>query len=105
LEITVIWSDSAIEDLQNIFDYYLVKANRKTALKITNFLVDRTLALEYNPRIGQIEELLQHRKEEIRYIIEGNYKIIYFIEDSFLVISTVFDCRQSPEKLLKRKFH
>ncbi len=99
MEMIVLWSDSAIEDLQEIHDYYATSANAKVADKIVNSIVDLTIGLDKNPRIGQTEELLNHKKEEIRYLVEGNYKIVYFIDKNYVIIATVFDCRQNPKKL------
>jgi plasmid stabilization system protein ParE len=99
MEMTVLWTDSAIEDLQGIHDYLFSAASLKVASKITNAIVDRTLLLEKNPRIGQIEELLKHRNEEIRYLVDGHYKIVYLIDGNFVIVATVFDCRQNPIKL------
>jgi toxin ParE1/3/4 len=102
MEITVVWSDSAIMELQSVFDYLLTTANFKVAQKIVNSITDKSLILSENPRIGQIEELLKHRKDEIRYLVEGKYKIVYKIEESIVVIVTLFDCRQNPKRLSRK---
>ncbi|MBI5540074.1 MAG: type II toxin-antitoxin system RelE/ParE family toxin [Bacteroidia bacterium] len=99
MEIIVVWSDSAIEELRNIYDYYYSKASKRVADKITNSIVDKTILLEITPRIGQKEELLAHFKQEIRYLVQGNYKIVYLIKENIVSIATVFDCRQDPIKL------
>lgn len=103
MEITVLWSDSAISDLQDIHDYYFAKASLKVAQRIVNSLVDKSELLSKKPRIGQTEELLKHKKEEIRYLVEGNYKIVYVIEGQIVFIATIFDCRQNPVKLSTKK--
>jgi len=99
MEIIVVWSDSAIEELRNIYEYYYSKASKRVADKITNSIVDKTIMLEITPRMGQKEELLAHFKQEIRYLVQGNYKIVYLIEENIVSIATVFDCRQDPIKL------
>ncbi len=99
MEIIVIWSDSAIEELQGIYDHYHYKASRRIANKLVNDIVDQTLLLEHSPRIGQTEEILGHLQKEIRYLVHGNYKIVYWIDENVVTIATVFDCRQNPEKL------
>jgi len=99
MEIIVIWSDSAIDELREIYDYYYYKAGKNVADKLTNTIVDRSLDLEKTPRIGQIEELLTHLQKEIRYLVSGNYKIVYLIDENLITIATVFDCRQNPVKL------
>jgi len=102
MEMTVLWSDAAISDLQAIHDFYLTTAGYSVANKIADLLVDKSLLLSDNPRIGQIEELFKHKKLEIRYLVEKNYKIVYLIEGHIVLIATVFDCRQDPEKLKKK---
>ena len=99
MEIIVVWSDSAIEELRNIYEYYYSKASKKVADKITNSIVDKTIMLEITPRMGQKEELLAHFKQEIRYLVQGNHKIVYLIKENIVSIATVFDCRQDPIKL------
>lgn len=101
MEIIVLWSDSAIEDLQKIHDYFNSTANLKVANKIVDTIVDKSITLENNPKIGQIEKLLKHKQKEIRYLVCGNYKIVYWIENKFVIIATIFDCRQDPKKLKK----
>jgi toxin ParE1/3/4 len=50
---------------------------------------------------GAKEELLAEYPEEFRYLVEGNYKIIYWKEHEVITISSVFDCRQNPDKIKK----
>jgi len=37
-----------------------------------------------------------------RYIIEGNYKIIYQFDDKYIFITDEFHSKQNPKKILKR---
>ena len=69
----VVWLRLAEEKLEDIYNYYREKAGIKTARKI----VDTTIDLEYNPEIGQTEELLVHKGKEFRYLIYKNYKVVY----------------------------
>ncbi|MBC7388495.1 MAG: type II toxin-antitoxin system RelE/ParE family toxin [Opitutaceae bacterium] len=96
MDLKVSWSKSAIEQLETIFDYYKNKANERIAKEIVKRIVDKTLLLETQPRIGPQEELLRSRKFEYRYLLEGNYKIIYWVDEPFIKIATVFDCRRNP---------
>lgn len=95
----VFWTDTAKYQLEDIFDYYKLKASIKVAKKLVGEIVDKTLTLEKNPTVGQKEELLTKRKNEYRYLVEGNYKIIYWIEENYVKIASVFDCRQNPKKI------
>lgn len=103
MDLKVFWTDTALFQLEDIFKYYKVKASIKVAKTLAKRIIDSTIVLGHNPRIGQKEELLQNRKREYRYIIEGNYKIIYWIEDQYVKIASVFDCRQNPNKIEKIK--
>lgn len=99
MDLRVFWTDTARIQLEEIFDYYNDKASVIVARKLVNKLIDRTIQLEKNPNSGHKELLLSERKFEYRYLIEGNYKIIYWKQDNYVKIATVFDCRQNPEKI------
>ncbi len=99
MEVKIIWTETARMQLEDIFFYYKEKASLRTARKIVQKLVDRSLQLETNPESGQIEPLLKNRKFKYRYLVEGNYKIIYWIDASYISIASVFDCRQNPIKM------
>jgi toxin ParE1/3/4 len=97
----VVWTLPAKADLQNIF-YFLSEVSETVALKIIQKILARTLLLEKGfSKIGQQEPLLKTRKKNYRYLIEGNYKIIYNEQDSKIIIHAVFDVRQNPKKLKK----
>jgi plasmid stabilization system protein ParE len=101
MDLKVFWTDTALNQLRDIFDYYKLMANIKVAKSIVSKIVNRTIQLERNPRSGSIEPLLAKRKFEYRYLVEGNHKIIYWIENNYVKIATVFDSRQNPKKLAK----
>ena len=84
---------------EDIYNYYKLEASIKVAKKLVKGLIDRTIQLEKIPKSGAKEPLLSHRKHEYRYLVEGNYKIIYWIDESYIIIAAVFDCRQNPTKM------
>lgn len=98
---TVHWSDFALLKLREIFDFYKANAGIRVARKLVSEIIESTIFLEQNPAIGQKEELLQNRTENIRYIIHSHFKLLYWIEESKnrVIIAHVFDCRQNPEKM------
>jgi toxin ParE1/3/4 len=99
MELRVFWTETAIEQLENIFDYFKYNASLKIAKKLVTKIIDRTIQLESQPLSGQVEELLKERKFEYRYLVEDNYKIIYWIQDNYINIASIFDTRQNPKKL------
>ncbi|MEX8547732.1 MAG: type II toxin-antitoxin system RelE/ParE family toxin [Mucilaginibacter sp.] len=103
MELELYWTVFAKNELQNIFKYYKQKASPEIAKKLVSELVLETARLKTNPHIGQVEELLAKRKQEFRYLVHRNYKIIYWINNdkSSIEIIDVFDNRQNPVKITR----
>ncbi len=103
MELEVYWTQFAQDKLKEIYDYYEIKASKKTALNLINGIIDQTIGLGNNPNIGQKEELLLNRPEEFRYLVFKNYKIIYWINsiNNRIDVVNVFDTRQNPKKIIK----
>jgi len=99
MEVKVLWSDTSIAQIQDIFDYYNLRASTAVARKIIKGIVKKSILLESNPLIGVKEPLLENRPFEYRFIVENNYKIIYRFNDNIARIVSVFDCTQNPEKI------
>ena len=105
MDLEIFWAQLAEDKLFDIFTFYKQKAGKKVATKIINEIVDATIDLNNNPKIGQREEFLINRKEEFRYLVSSNYKIIYYIntETKRIIIANIFDARQNPQKLNETK--
>jgi toxin ParE1/3/4 len=101
MEIRIEWSELSERQLKDIFDYYSIEASPRIAKRIINKIIDRVSILENNPITGPKEELLEMYPEEYRYLVESNYKIIYWKRGNIITIASVFDCRQNPEKIRK----
>jgi len=103
MELEVYWTQFAQEKLDEIFNYYVKTASENVARDLITGIIDKTINLGKNPKIGQKEELLLHRPEEFRYLVYKNYKIIYWINTikNRIDVVNVFDTRQNPEKIEK----
>lgn len=101
MEIRIEWSELSERQLKDIFDYYSIKASQRTAKNIINRIIDKVGILESNPFAGPKEELLIDHPEEFRYLVESNYKIVYWKRDNIITIASVFDCRQNPDRIIK----
>ena len=95
----IFWTKFALNSLHNIFNYYKENVNEIVAQNIKNSILSGTRQLEKQPLSGTIEKLLLNMEEGHRYIIRGNYKIIYKIQNKKLFITDVFDTRQDPESI------
>ena len=91
----IYWTEFSERELEKIFEYYNKKVGYNIAKKITDGIYQQTLKLEHQPEMGQIEELLKTRKQQFRYIVFKNYKVIYWINkyENRIEISDVFDTR------------
>lgn len=105
MELEVYWLDLAEHKLEEIYEYYSIKANKKVAKRLIIGIVNSTIGIENQPEIGQIELNLKHREKEFRYLVYKNYKIVYWINYNFnrVEIANVFDTRQNPNKIEEKK--
>jgi plasmid stabilization system protein ParE len=101
MAITIVWSELSEIQLKEVFEYHSINASLETARRIVNRIIHRVGILEKNPLAGAKEEHLSERKEEYRYLVERNYKIIYWRADDIITIAAVFDSRQNPKKINK----
>jgi len=95
----VIWSNFAIETLKEIYVYYKQVAGYRIARKINNKIFKSTKQLINHPKSGQIEDTLRKLDEGHRYLVVGNYKVIYKEVKEGILITDVFDTRQNPIKM------
>ncbi|VAW29316.1 hypothetical protein MNBD_BACTEROID07-529 [hydrothermal vent metagenome] len=76
MELEVYWTQFAQEKLEDINDYYEIKASSPVAKKLITGIIEQTINLGKNPRIGQKEKLLLNRPEEFRYLVFKNGSIL-----------------------------
>ena len=95
----IIWTDFAYETVSEIYDYYKEKASTVVAQKIKSEIFKATRNLKEFPFSGHIELNLQKLDEGHRYLVKGNYKIIYKETPEGILITDVFDTRQDPVKI------
>ena len=74
-------------------------ANYKIAKSLILGIINSTKFLESQPFLGQAEPHLIHRPEGIRYVLQGNYKILYSVFEERIMILDVFDTRMNPSKM------
>jgi toxin ParE1/3/4 len=99
----IIWTNFAINSLFEIYKYYKETANEKVAQRIKYKIFVATRQLVKHPLSGQQESNLLKLGKDYRYLIAGNYKIIYMRVKEEILIIDVFDTRQDPVKIFKSK--
>ena len=91
----VIWTNPAKKDLRKIFNYFKKKVSLNLAQKIVNSILANTSILK-SQNIGIKEQLLTQLEQEDRFIIDGNYKIIYIIQNNNVYITQWRDITTTP---------
>jgi toxin ParE1/3/4 len=94
----IVWTAKAIQQVDDIVDY-ISNESVEAAEGIRDEILNRVFQLKKFPYSGQEEELLKKLKLGHRYLVSGNYKIIYRVWNSVVFINSVFDSRQNPTKL------
>jgi toxin ParE1/3/4 len=95
----IIWSDFASVTLAEIYKYHKLYVSEQVARKIKSNIFSATKQLQKHPHSGQIENTLEQLEGGHRYLVEGNYKIIYKKVSEGMLITDVFDTRQDPKKI------
>ncbi len=95
----VVLTQSALSRLKKTHSYYKNRVSKEVADKIKHSLFEAIGILNKNPEAGQLEENLQDLKLGHRRLVEGNYKIIYRIENQLIYVTDIFDSRQDPSKM------
>jgi plasmid stabilization system protein ParE len=95
----ILWSEFASENLTEIYKYYKEVAGESIARRIKNEVFYSVSQLIQYPQSGQIEISLSGLNEGHRYLVSGNYKIIYKEVIEGILITDIFDTRQDPKKM------
>lgn len=103
MNVKVIWTEPALNELALIYQYLLDNTSPNIAKGIIEDILD-TSQLEIFPQSGTIELNLKNLQKEYRYIIRGHekFKIIYRIDNEVVYIVDIFDCRKDPKQMTTR---
>jgi plasmid stabilization system protein ParE len=95
------WTAEAEKWLQEIF-HYISKHNRQTAKRVVSEIFQKVDILEDCPELGQ--RLLYWPNLNIRMILYGNYRIVYWLKDKGRVdILGIYHGALDLEKHIKLK--
>lgn len=88
--------------LFRIAEYMITERGQAFAARLIQRIEERLVELEEFPRSGAVEELLNVPGIEYRRLIEGHYKIIYFIAGDEVLVADIFDSRRDPSQMLSK---
>ena len=87
----IIWSPLSVERLEAIFEY-ISNDYRSAAMKMIDKIFSKVETLRDYPQIGR--KVPEVNREEIRQISLGEYRIIYRVERSRIIILTIRNFKQ-----------
>ncbi len=100
-KLKILWTAQAQKDLKEIFNFlYSTSQSKEIAKKVVQKIKNKVNSLStISAESGQIQAGLDS-VYTYRYLVVGNYKVIYRVENQIVVIvNTIFDTRQDPSKL------
>jgi addiction module RelE/StbE family toxin len=76
--VEIIWSDSALQDLNDIGEYISKDSVRYAEITVNQLFTTPDI-LENHPKVGRV--VPEFEIESIRELIQGNYRIVYQLVD------------------------
>jgi plasmid stabilization system protein ParE len=97
----LVWSDEALEQLAEI-EAYIARDNPIAAERFVGRLIDHASTLVDNPRAGRM--VPEHRRPDLRELVQGNYRIVCLLQEETIEVVTVFEAHQAlrPLRLARR---
>jgi toxin YoeB len=90
----IIWSQRSHVDRKEIFSYWNHRNGSKNIPKLRKQIKEMAVKLAQNPFLGSPLTSVNVRKK-----LMGDYLIVYELDDRNIVILSIFDTRQYPDKL------
>ena len=96
------WTVFAMQSLEHIQIYLETESGSSSiADRYILRIMERVEQLVNYPDSGQEEPYLSDSGQASRYLLEGNYKIIYQYDEKHIFITDVFHTKQNPRKIIK----
>lgn len=92
----VLWTESALAQLQAIHDY-LAQSSMEYAVRIVDRLTARSIQVAMFPFSGRM--VPEYELDEVREVIEGTYRIVYLIDSGQQKIEVLAVIHSSREEL------
>jgi toxin ParE1/3/4 len=89
----VVWAEPAKADLHSIHNF-IVQNSKYYARKVVEDIIERSLLLEKNPKLGRI--VPEYDDPRVREIIIYSYRLIYeMVSDTDCVVLTIAHSKQN----------
>lgn len=89
----IVWSSSAKLQLKAIFEYFNFRNKSKSySIKLNTLIQTELKTLLQQPNIGKKTDAIN-----VRGLLIENYYVFYEINETHIIILSVWDTRQDPE--------
>lgn len=89
------WTKTAQQDRTEIFDYWNNRNKSNVySKKLNRLFIENINLLSLHPKLGR-----EYGKENIRLSVVKDYLIVYQDLEEYILILTIWDTRQNPQKL------
>lgn len=91
----IVWTSSSKLQLKSIFEYFNFRNKSKLySLKLNTLIQTEIKILLQQPNIGKKTDSIN-----VRGLLIENYSIFYEINETHIIILSVWDTRQDPKRL------
>ena len=95
--IEIVWSPSAVRDVEEIYRYTSAR-NRRAARQVVKTILERVQRLPDHPEIGPVADDIEP-VGRYRHLVLRPYRVIYRLEGTTLRILRCWDSRRNPADL------
>jgi len=94
-KLTVLWTNEAKKQLENIYQILCIKSRVK-AMQAIKRILSIEMQLGLFPQSGATQDAVSNNFD-YKFIITGDYKIIYHVNEKSVFVDTVLPVRCDPE--------
>jgi len=100
MEKEIIWSKTALEQLENIY-FYLIKTTKSktTSNKVVDTIYESVTILKSNWEIYELDEMKKSNSGNFRAYEIYNYRILYKVTPNEIYIIRIRDTKRNPKKI------
>lgn len=80
--------------------YLKVTFGKRIAFRVKNEIEEKVFLLKLFPNMGTVESLLEEEPLVYRYLVIKHNKILYTVEENYVFIHLLWDCRRDPIYLM-----
>ncbi len=80
--------------------YLKVTFGKRIVFRVKNEIEEKVFLLKLFPNMGTVESLLEEEPLVYRYLVIKHNKILYTVEENYVFIHLLWDCRRDPIHLM-----